>query len=635
MIRYAVCFLLVLKTSLLIGEIKLPRLISDGAVLQRDIELNLWGWAAPNEKIELSFGQKKFKIQADASGKWLLKLPPQPAGGPHTLIFSGTNQVTVNNVLFGDVWLCSGQSNMELSMERVKEKYHSEIANASNDHIRQFLVADKFDFKNEHTDLDAGNWIAATPVTVLDFSAVAYFFAVDLYKKYKVPVGLINAALGGSPVEAWLSEDALLPFPAAYNELQKFKDDSLIKEIETSDRNRAAKWYAELNSKDVGLRKWNQVTWNDADWSTMTIPGYWADGTLSHVNGVVWFRKKITVPPNMIGKAGKLWMGRIVDADSVFVNGKFVGTTSYQYPPRRYSFGSDVLQAGENVIAVRVINNGGRGGFVLDKPYYLAVDTDTLDLKGEWKYKLGTAMPPLQGEPPVRWKPAGLYNRMIAPLHNYKIKGVIWYQGESNTRDPKMYEKLFPTLINSWRSKWKQGEFPFLFVQLTNFMETKAQPAESDWAALRQAQLKTLSVANTAMAVTIDIGEWNDIHPLNKADVGKRLALAARKLDGEPSVVGSGPLFAAYQVMGNKVVIQFKETGSGLMAKGGDLKYFAIAGADKKFVWAQARIENNAVVVWSDSVSKPIAVRYAWADNPEGANLYNKEGLPASPFSTE
>jgi|JI10StandDraft_1071094.scaffolds.fasta_scaffold00394_26 sialate O-acetylesterase len=634
MIRYAVCLLFILKTSLLIGEIKLPRLISDGAVLQRNIELNLWGWAAPKEKIELSFGAKKITTQANELGEWLLKLPAQPAGGPHTLIFSGTNQVTINNVLFGDVWVCSGQSNMELPMERVKEKYPNEIANASHDYIRHFLVADKFDFKKAHTDLDAGSWVAATPATVLEFSAVAYFFALDLYKKYKVPVGLINAALGGSPVEAWISEDALLPFPAAYNELQRFKDDALIKEIETTDRTRASKWYGELNSKDAGLKKWNQVTVDDADWSTLNVPGYWADATLGSVNGAVWFRKKITVPSNMVGKPGKLWMGRIVDADSVFVNGKFVGTTSYQYPPRRYSFGGDVLQAGENVIAVRVISNSGRGGFVLDKPYYLAVDADTLDLKGEWKYKLGTAMPPLQGEPPVRWKPAGLYNRMIAPLINYKIKGVIWYQGESNTRDPQLYKKTFPALINNWRSKWKQGDFPFLFVQLTNFMETKAQPTESDWAALRQAQLKTLSVANTAMAVTIDIGEWNDIHPLNKADVGKRLALAAQQVAKEPNATGS-PLYVSHQIKGNKIVIQFKQTGSGLITKGDALKYFAIAGADKKFVWAQARIEGNTVVVWSDAVTKPVTVRYAWADNPEGANLYNKEGLPASPFSTD
>lgn len=633
------CLILLLAiTSALVtnAEIKLPRLISDGAVLQRDTELRLWGWAEPGEKIELTFQNNKYRATTNSTGTWTIKLPAQAAGGPHTLLFTGKNQVAINDVLFGDVWICSGQSNMELPMERVKEKYNEVIKTTPYNNIRQFLVADKYDFKKQHSDLDAGSWVAASPESIYNFSAVAYFFALDLYKQYQVPIGLINAALGGSPIEAWLSEDALIPFPTAYQELQRFKNDDLIREVETTDRNRAAKWYSDLNRQDVGLKKWHQPGINDLDWNNMNLPGYWADGALGNVNGVVWFRKKIIVPTSWVGKAGKLWLGRIVDADSVFVNGKFVGSTGYQYPPRRYSFSSDVLRAGENVIAVRVINNSGRGGFVLDKPYFLSVGTDTLHLAGEWKYKLGTTMQPLQSEPPVRWKPAGLYNHMIAPLLNYKIKGVLWYQGESNTRNAVEYEKLLPTLIRNWRTNWKQGDFPFLIVQLTNFMEAKSQPMESDWARLRQAQLNALSVKNTGVVVTIDIGEWNDIHPLNKADVGKRLALAARKLAyQESNLIYSGPIYKSHKVSGNRIIIEFSSIGNRLVTKGNDLKYFAIAGADKKFVWANARIEGNTVVVWSDEVEKPLAVRYAWADNPEGANLYNSQGLPASPFSTE
>ncbi|MCW5910917.1 MAG: sialate O-acetylesterase [Cyclobacteriaceae bacterium] len=636
MIRYTFCFILILQAGLLAGEVKLPRLISDGAVLQRNVELKLWGWASAGEKIELSFRDKKFSTQTNSSGEWMIKLPPQPAGGPFTLVFSGTNKVAVNNVLFGDVWVCSGQSNMELTMERVKEKYSKVIETAANDHIRQFLVADKYDFNKEHNDLDAGNWVAATPAAVLDFSAVAYFFACELYQKYKVPVGLINAALGGSPAEAWMSEDALVPFPDYYRELQRFKNDKLIAEIETHDRSTSAKWYNELNTKDVGTGKWNKPEWNDSQWNKVNLPGYWADDQSGEQNGSVWFRKKIEIPASMAGKPGRLWLGRIVDSDSVFINGKFTGTTGYQYPPRRYSFGADVLKPGENIITVRVISNAGRGSFVPDKPYYIAVGADTIDLKGEWRFSIGAAMPPLPGQTIVRWKPAGLFNRMIAPLLNCSIKGVIWYQGESNVRNPMEYEKLFPTLIHNWRERWKQGDFPFLYVQLANFLEAKPNPTESSWAALRQAQLKTLSVNNTAMAVAIDLGEWNDIHPLNKADVGKRLAIAAQKIAyNEPNVIGGGPLYQSHEVKGNKIIIQFKQTGGGLVTKGDALKYFAIAGADKKFVWAQATIEGNKVVVWGEQVDKPVAVRYAWADNPEGANLYNKEGLPASPFSTE
>ncbi len=284
-----------------------------------------------------------------------------------------------------------------------------------------------------------------------------------------------------------------------------------------------------------------------------------------------------------------------------------------------------------------MINSSGLGGFVPDKPYFLSVGTDTLDLKGVWKYKEGAAMKPIQGQTFIRWKPGGLYNRMIAPLIPFSIKGVLWYQGESNTRNPSEYRMLFPALINNWREKWGLGEFPFLYVQLPNFMESKPHPEESNWAALRQVQLETLTTPNTGMAVGIDLGEWNDIHPLNKKDVGERLALVARAVVyGEEDIVYSGPLYKNYTIDGNKIKITFTHTGSGLVAKGDHrLHQFAIAGVDKKFVWAQAIIQGDNVVVWSDEIKDPKYVRYAWANNPEGANLYNVEGLPASPFTTE
>jgi sialate O-acetylesterase len=618
-------------------QIQLPRLISDGAVLQRERPLPLWGWTSPNESVTLTLGENSYNTRADAEGNWKIELPAQRAGGPHELHFIGANEIVIKNILFGDVWICSGQSNMELSMERVKEKYPDVIANANNPNIREFLVADKYDFKKEHDDLDAGSWIPATSQSVLNFSAVAYFFANELYAKYQVPIGLINAALGGSPAEAWMSEDALKKFPEAYTEMQRFKDDNLIKEIEQRDQQNSRAWYRDLNNTDTGISKWHAPDWDDSGWEEMAVPGYWADGRLGNVNGSVWFRKKINIPASMTGKSGSLWIGSIVDADSVFVNGKFVGTTSYQYPPRRYSFGEDVLKPGENIISVRVINNAGRGGFVLDKPYFLAVGSDTIDLKGVWKYKQGSVMPATESQTFIRWKPGGLYNRMISPLLPYKIKGVIWYQGESNTGNPKRYKEVFPALINNWREKWNQGDFPFLFVQLTNFMEPKFEPGESQWAATRQAQLETLSLPNTGMAVAIDVGEWNDIHPLNKEDIGKRLALVAQRIAyGDNHDVHLGPVYQSHKIKKNKIILTFTHTGSGLVAKdGGKLRQFSIAGADKKFVWANAAIKGNTVVVWSDQVKKPVVVRYAWADNPQGANLYNTEGLPASPFTTD
>ncbi|HEY3429928.1 MAG TPA: sialate O-acetylesterase [Cyclobacteriaceae bacterium] len=618
------------------AQVSLPRLISDGMVLQRDKKIKIWGWASPGEKIAVSFNKKTYQAVTNSERKWEVVLPAMKASGPFTMEIKGSNQITIKDILIGDVWVCSGQSNMELTMERVKDKYPDVIKNSANTNIRQFLVPDQYDFKKPNHDVSSGSWVSASPATLLSFSAVAYFFAKDIHTKYNVPIGLINSALGGSLAESWMSEDALKEFPELHQELQQFKDDNYIKEIEASDRNRNIAWHKDLNAKDEGLSKWTKIDVEDQSWAEIHVPGYWADGALGNVNGVVWFRKKINVPPSMTGKAGRIWLGRIVDADSVFVNGKFVGTTSYQYPPRKYDFNSDLLREGENTIAVRVINSEGRGGFVLDKPYFITIGTDTIPLRGKWKYKLGTSMPKLEGPTAIRWKPAGLYNKMIAPLISFPIKGVIWYQGEANTWRKVDYAKLFPALIKNWRDKWKQGDFPFLYVQLANFMEVKSEPSESQWAALRYAQFKTLALPNTGMAVAIDVGEWNDIHPLNKEVVGNRLALAAQGIAyQDKKVVYSGPLYQSMKVNGNKIEITFSHVGGGLIAKGSQLKYFAIAGADQKFVWAKAVIQNNKVIVWNDEIKNPVAVRYAWADNPEGANLYNTEGLPASPFTTE
>ena len=368
----------------------------------------------------------------------------------------------------------------------------------------------------------------------------------------------------------------------------------------------------------------------------MTLPGYWADTPLGSVNGVVWFRKDVDLPASMGTQPAKLNLGRIVDADEAFVNGVLVGTTSYQYPPRWYEIPSGLLKEGKNTIVVRVVSNIGKGGFVLDKPYELVCSGQTIALKGPWRYRLGATMEPLASQTFIRWKPLGLYNAMLAPLQKYSIKGVIWYQGESNAARPIQYRELLPAMVRDWRKHWNQGDFPFLLVQLPNYMERKPEPSESNWALLREAQLKTLSLPQTGMAVTIDIGEWNDVHPLNKKDVGTRLVLAAQSVAyGEASVVSSGPIYESMKIDGEKIIVSFRHTGSGLVARGGELRSFAIAGVDKRFVWAKARIENNRVMVWSEQVQNPVAVRYAWADNPAGANLYNEEGLPASPFRTD
>ena len=615
-----ITLLAVLLSFAINAQIKLPRLISDGMILQRDTKVNIWGWASPNEKVELEFNRKTYKATTAQDGKWTIQIPSQKAGGPYEMTLKASNTIVLKNILFGDVWLCSGQSNMELPMDRLKDKYKEEIAKSANTNIRQFLVPDEYYFEKERNDFSSGSWVEANPINVLQFTGV----------------GLINSALGGSPAESWISEEGIKKFPEYYQEYLKFKDGKLEKQIDENDRKVSSEWYKLLNNTDIGVKnKWANSE-DTSDWNEMQIPGYWADGELGKTNGSVWFKKEFILEKVNENQA-KLILGRIVDADSVFVNGRFVGTTSYQYPPRIYSFNAAILKEGKNEITVRVINNSGRGGFVTDKPYELIVGDKTIDLKGTWKYKLGSKMEPLPGQTFVRWKPVGLYNAMIAPLKNYPIKGVLWYQGEANTKKSLEYGALMETLIENWRTQWKQEKLPFLLVQLPNFMEPKTESTESSWAALRQQQLNTLKVPNTGLAITIDLGEWNDIHPLDKYDVGKRLSLQARKLVyGEKNLTASGPIFQSMKQNGNKLILSFSDIGTGFMIKkGNDLKEFAISGTDGNFVWAKAIIEGDKILVWNDSVANPVKVRYAWADNPSEANLYNKEDLPASPFEAE
>ena len=638
------CVVLILFcfSSLILSEVKLPKLISDGMVLQRDTKVNIWGWAGAGEEIKIDFLGLTYSTSANEQGDWKIVLENLETGGPYTMNISASNSITINNILIGDVWLCSGQSNMELTMERASPIYEEEIANSENPFIRQFEVPDRYNFIQPQKDLESGEWKEANPENLMKFSAAAYFFAKEIYDKYKIPIGLINASLGGSPAQAWMSEDALINFPEYYNEAQRFKDSSLIVQIEKLDQERISKWYSTLNQKDEGLNdpqgNWYSSVLNTSDWSSVRVPAFWSDTQIGPVIGSVWFRKYFNVSASLAGEPALLILGRIKDADSVFINGEFVGNTTYEWPPRRYKIPEGLLHEGENIITVRVICSSGRGGFIPDKDYKIEFDQNSINLEGEWKYHLGAKMDILARQTFIRWQPLGLFNGMIAPLLNYKIKGVIWYQGEAgeNVSRPAEYSILFPSLIDDWRKKWYEGNFPFIFVQLANFMDPKDEPSESGWALIREAQLQTLSVPNTGMAVAIDIGDWNDIHPLNKKDVGYRLFLNAEYLTyGDTSVVYSGPIYNSMQVDGNKIILSFTNVGDGLIAKGGKLKYFSICGEDGKFVWAHAKIEDNKVVVWNDSIANPVAVRYAWADDPEGANLYNAEGLPASPFRTD
>ena len=555
---------------------------------------------------------------------------------------SGTNEIVLKDILVGDVWLCAGQSNMVHQMDIHDVTYAEDITTANYPAIRHFKIPTATNLQGPADDLPGGQWQRAVSEEVRPFSAVAYFFARKLYEKYGVPIGLINASVGGTPVESWISEGGFREFPEILKTIEQNKDTAYVNRLTRNNQpNRQPS-----KPEDEGLA--GPIPWFDMDyvpkeWRRINIPGYWEDQGIKDLNGVVWYRREINIPASMAGKEARVFLGRIVDADRLYINGREVGNTTYQYPQRRYRVPANVLTAGKNIFVIRVSNFSGKGGFVPDKPYCLFTNTDTVDLKGYWHYKVGEVFVP-QGRPAVSGgrrinpqnEPTALYNAMVAPIISYPIKGILWYQGESNAGRPREYTALLEALIHDWRQKFQDHHMPFIYAQLPNFMDVAYLPSESNWAELRESQLKALSVPHTAMTVNIDLGEWNDIHPDNKKDVGERMALAALKLAYNEDVVYSGPLYKDHRIEGNKVIISFSHTGSGLITDDGEaLGEFAVAGEDRKFVWAKARIEQDKVIVWSEKVPDPQYVRYAWADNPANPNLYNREGLPASPFRIE
>lgn len=632
------------------ADVKLPKLISDGIVLQRDANIPVWGWAAANEKITVTFNGKKYKTQATAAGDWSVTLPKMKAGGPYTMTIAGKNTIEVKDILIGDVWLCSGQSNMVHQMNIHDVRYADEIKNANYPEIRHFFIPTATSISGPQQDLPGGNWQKAVGEEVRPFSAVAYFFAKKIYEKYHIPIGLINASVGGTPIEAWTPKEGFKNFPDILKIIAENKDTAFVN---SQMRNRPSFNGGSREPSDKGLtgeKPWYAVDFIPKEWRRINIPGYWEDQGVKDLNGVVWYRREIELPQTMAGQEATVFLGRIVDADELYINGTKVGNTTYQYPQRRYHVPANLLKAGKNIFVIRVTNNNGKGGFVPDKPYYIFTDKDTVDLKGYWQYKVGEVFAPIDfsafarnnnNEPRPRRinpqnEPSSLYNAMVAPYKQLPMKGILWYQGESNAGRPEAYEGYMHALVNGWREVFNAPNIPFIYAQLPNFMEVSYSPTESNWAELREAQLKALSIPNTAMTVNIDLGEWNDIHPDNKKDVGERMALAALKLAYGEDLVYSGPLYKDHIIEGNKMIISFNHVGSGLVTDDGEpLSEFAIAGEDKKFVWANAKIEGDRVVVWSDQVPKPKYLRYAWADNPDNPNLYNKEGLPASPFRVE
>ena len=625
------------------ANVKLPKLVGDNMVLQRDVKIPIWGWAESGEKVTVTFLGLKYQTKTGKDGKWKLELKAVSSGGPYEMTIEGKNKISLKNILIGDVWIASGQSNMEWPLSATVNNFKKEIADANFPNIRLFMV-EKAVASHPKEDVVSNGWMECSPETVPNFSAVAYFFGRDLQKEIQVPIGLISSNWGGTPAESWTDLESVKKFPRYASEaenLSKSKDD--VGELLSKYKQDLAIW-TKTSGQDRGYQE-NGKTWADTDvdvstWSTMNLPGNWEQpNILPNYDGVVWFRKEINLSAEEIAKGLILHLSKIDDEDITFFNGIKIGETKGHEALRTYIVPKNLLKEGRNVLTIRVNDTGGGGGIYGNaEDLFMEIGSSSKSLAGNWIYKTAVDtenMPkyPLNREP--QYVPTTLYNAMISPLVPYAIKGAIWYQGESNADRAFEYGTLFPDMIKGWRTKWG-SDFPFLFVQLANFMHDEAQPANYDWAELREAQTKALELPNTGMALAIDIGNPDDIHPRNKQDVGKRLALSALKVAYKKNVVFSGPKYQSMEIKGNKVVVTFSNLGSGLEVKDsyGYVKGFAIAGKDEKFVWAKGHQEGNTIVLYNDDVKEPIAIRYDWSNNPDG-NIYNKEGLPLVPFRTD
>ena len=636
--KHIAILLSILLTSAVFGQIKLPKLISDGMILQRDTTIKIWGWAAPNEAITINFLNQDYNITANSAGNWELPLTNLVAGGPHKMTLTASNTITINDILIGDIWLCSGQSNMALTVSGTGSTYQSDINNATNDKIRHFKVPLQYEFNTPRTDLSGGSWIKADPTSVKQFSAAAYFFAKALFDKYQIPIGLINSSHGGTPIHAWMSEKALRYFPEAEAEIQLLKNPTYVNNIIQTDITRENNWNNTLKNNDAGLKNnWLSNSTDTSTWGNVTVPFTKRD------IGSVWYKKDITVTADMVANSSSLQLGALIEVDSTYVNGKFVGFNQYEWAYRNYTIPANTLVLGKNTITVRLVNNSLTGGFT-GYGFQLvggSNQTEIVDLKGTWKFKVGYAMSALQAPVILEWKPTSLYKSMIEPLKNYGIKGAIWYQGEGNSGKPSQYAIYLRSMLEDWRTLFNNPNLPFIYVQLPNYQAAVANPVESSWALLRESQLKTLAIPFTGMATTIDVGDPNNIHPVYKKPAGNRLALAAQKVAYNNSqVVYSGPIYESMKIVGKTIELTFNTLGSALKFKSngtpvGTHTNFAIAGSNKTFSWAQAKIQGNKVIVWDDAIPNPVAVRYAWGQNPAGEKLFNTEDLPASPFRTD
>jgi sialate O-acetylesterase len=611
-------------------------IFGDNMVLQRGKPNSIWGWSEPGDKVRVEIQDRTVTAVAGQDGRWQVTMDPPPAGGPYTIRVTGRRSVVLHEVLVGDVWLCSGQSNMQFPLKAARNG-DAEVASANHPEIRFFVVAPHSSYG--HVDVAGGSWKIVTPQQAAEDgpSAVAYFFARRVQETVPVPIGLIQDSLGGTSAEAWTSAAAL----------GKLKDfDTPLAEIR---RLRSAggpeygnyimHWYDEY---DIGLKEgsWADPQLDDSAWKPVEIPGGFGELGVADVPALAWFRREVVLPDPLPSGHARLLLGSIEKMDTAYVNGQFVGASAWVENPRMYPVKDGILKPGRNVVAIRVFKLKPDGGFLAKPDQLRLVLGDTvIPLAGPWKGRLSVdARPP---HPlPLRFEnwpvmPSALYEGMLRPLAPLAITGALWYQGEANTERAFQYRKLLPVMIADWRELFGQGDFPFYIAGLPGFLARSDTPADDEWAELREAQaLTAAAVPHSCLAVAIDTGDANNIHPIDKLEVGDRLARCALANHYGENIPYAGPTLSLVDRLPGALRLHFTHTDGGLLAKGGRLEQFAVAGEDRKWAWADARIDGDAILVSSGAVPDPKEVRYAWQSNP-AATLFNGAGLPAAPFRTD
>ena len=619
------------------ARVTLPKVFGSHMVLQRDKEIPIWGNATAGTEITVQFGNTETKGLTGENGKWKIYLPPFKAGGPYKLrVFESEKpeqKVEFEDVLMGDVWLASGQSNMELQVQEAKNA-KDELKQANYPEIRFFFVAHAKSVKPE-ADISGGTWKVCDSVTVRTASAVAYYFARKIHSDIHVPVGILQSTWGGTPVEAWTSKEMLMSTPITRDKViandsvnpSHYKKDSL---------DLIRFWDIVYHPKNNTDKLIPQVSYNDTNWAEVTMPSILKASEISYYEGMVWLRKTIVIPTDFNTKNMMLNLGHPEMNYSVYMNGNEICKTVWNAASgHSYPIPAKFIHTGKNILTVRMAYLWGGGGF--NPPageMYLSDGNTKISITGKWKYRkdLEPSLPKIHN---YQYYPAFVYNAMIHPLIPFGLKGILWYQGEANDTLAYDYRTLFPLMINDWRIRMEQSYLPFLFIQLPNYKKHQSEPMESEWAEMREAQAMALDQPNTGMVCSIDLGEAESIHPKDKQDVGYRLALQAEKLAYGKKGTVSGPMYSSYRIEGNALRLSLTESGSGLKTKDNLVpREFTIAGVDKKFYNATAQIQGNELLISSDKVAQPIAVRYAWSNNPD-CNLINAEGFPVVPFRTD